>query len=227
VSLHLISKKCPLCSKLSSGLKKLLSLFGFGLDCEGLNLRTYSSGERISEINSAAADCSCEKFRMSKHSPGVVENSENLALFVFLPMHNIDKNGKAKPNIFSHVHLKGRSVQRDTIASEAELVNFATNFLGDEAERVWKGVILAKCDDVRNIKLENSQNRSVCVYDTSEENNPAHAEIGQTQHIEEADKIELRHDLFVAFGNGNIIPPSTYKQGAIWQKLSIEHQSRL
>lgn len=218
-------KKCQLCSKLSFGLRKLFSLLGFGIDCEGLNLATDYSSQRISDINAKAPNCSCEKYRMSRYSPSVVDNSEYISLFVFLPIHKT-KNGNALPSIFSHVHLKGRSVQRDNIATETELVDFTHNFLKADIKRVWEGVLLAKCDDIRNIKLDQTLNRSVCIYDTALESNPAHGEIGQTQHIEEADQNELRHQLLVAFGNGNIIKPNNYWQGSIWNALPIDIQSR-
>jgi hypothetical protein len=163
---------------------------------------------------------------MSEHSPGVVENSEQLALFVFHPMHHIDKNGNAKPNIFSHVHSTGRSVQRDTVATTNEIIGFAHKFLDADERRIWKGVLLAKCNDLRDIMTSDS-NRSVCIYDTAEKSNPSHAEIGQTQRIiEEADQVELRHDLLVAFGEGKILPPTLYRQGTIWESLPTEIQTR-
>jgi hypothetical protein len=218
-------KKCQLCSRLSFGLRKFLSLLGIGLDCEGLNLATDYSNQRVSDINSRAPSCSCEKYRMSRYSPSIVENSEHISLFVFLPMHKT-KDGKALPSIFSHVHLLGRSVQRESVATKTELIEFTQKFLNADIKRVWEGVLLAKCDDIRNIKLDETLNRSVCMYDTALKDNPAHAEICQTQHIEEADQNELRHQLLVTFDNGNIVKPIEYWEGLIWNGLPNEIQSR-
>ncbi|WP_411728398.1 hypothetical protein [Methyloglobulus sp.] len=225
--MNLTQKKCQLCSKFSSRLKKLLIRLGFGVVCECIHWLTNESEQRVPEFNSQAPDCVCEKHKANKYSPGTVENAEQITLFVFQPMHDIDKNGNAKPRIFSHISVKGRSVQRDTIATNNEFFNFVQNFLDDKNDRAWKGVLLAKCDIVRNILIENSDKRSVCIYDTAEKENPAHAEIFRTQHIiSEADNIELRRKLLAAFGNGNIIQPNHYRQGTIWNNLSREIQTR-
>ncbi|MDD5056849.1 MAG: hypothetical protein PHQ60_03175 [Sideroxydans sp.] len=221
-------RKCQLCSQLFSQLRQLVHrFFGGQVDCQGINHRTNDEGDkRVSKINAAAPSCACEKYRMSRHSPGVIENSELLALFVFLPMHNIDKSGKAKPNIFSHVHRKGRSIQRDSVAQPNELIRFASDFLADDEGRVWKGVLLAKCEDVRNIKSDDSLNRAVCIYDSAEKENPAHGEMAQTQHVIEADEIELRHDLLAVFGGGAITTPLQYRDGFVWNSLSPQLQAR-
>lgn len=220
-------KKCQLCSKLSFGLNKLLSFFRLCFDCHSLHIKTFDTTNRIQEINSAAPDCACEKNSMSFYSPGVVESSEQLALFIFDPIFKLDKNGKAKPNAFSHIKSKGRSVQRHDIAKNNELISFANNFLTGQNDRVWKGVLLANCDAVRAIKLNDSTNRFLCVYDTAEKENPAHAEIGQSQYIiEEADNNELRHELLCAFNNGILTDSTMYKNGAIWNALSIELRQR-
>lgn len=163
---------------------------------------------------------------MSKHSLGVVEDSEQLALFIFLPMLQVDKTGKAKPNVFSHVHKKGRSVQRDELATSKELTNFVTSFLEAGNDRIWKGVLLGQCGEVRNLKDISSTNRAVCVYDTAERKNPAHAELCQSQHISEADGPTLRAALFEAFGKGVIKSPHEYRDGGIWKSLSDNLRSR-
>jgi len=211
-------KKCPLCSKLSSKLNGLFR-WPFGNNCRGLNRRSYNSAERVAKINEAAPDCACEKYRMSAHSPGVVENSELLARFVFSPLHFHKKNGKLMPNVFSHVHNKGCSIQRDSIAKHNEIVGFIKNLLLSQEEFAWKGLLLAECKTIRGIFTNNSTKRAVCVYDTAERENPAHAEICQTHYIEEDDEAELRHDLFVAFGNREIISPEEYRGGVVLNDL--------
>jgi hypothetical protein len=157
---------------------------------------------------------------MSKHSPGVVADSEQLAIFVFLPMQQVDKKtGRAKPNIFSHVRNRGRSIQREDIASTQEMVTFVKGFLDNGENRVWKGVLLGLCHDVRNIGVDVPNKRAVCVYDTANQNNISHGELCQTRHISEADQAELRHDLFIAFGEGAIHSPTEYRDGVIWGGL--------
>lgn len=156
---------------------------------------------------------------MSTHSPGVVENSEVLARFVFSPLHFHKKNGQLMPNVFSHVHNKGCSIQRDSIAQKDEIVGFIKRLLLAQNNFAWKGLLLAECQTVRGILTNKSTKRAVCVYDTAENENPAHGEICQTRYIEEDDEAELRHDLFVAFGNREIISPIQYRNGTVLNGL--------
>ena len=158
---------------------------------------------------------------MSKYSLYPVDNSEALTRFVFSPMH-ISKNGNLKPSIFSHVHLKGCSVQRESIASLFEISNFINNFLKINNKEEWKGVLMAKCSDLRNISVQGTTNRSVCIYDTAKEKNTSHADIGQSQYILEADEAELRHDILEAFNKGKLFEPNKYRFGSAWRILPTE-----
>lgn len=83
----------------------------------------------------------------------------------------------------------------------------------------WQGVLFGQCGDIRSITVDDTQRRSICVYDTADHDNPAHGELCQTQHIEEDDINELRHNLFVAFGNGSLISPDHYRNGATLNSL--------
>lgn len=178
-------------------------------------------------INAAAPGCACEKYRMSEHSPHPVANSEILARFIFSPMH-IDKKGKLKPSVFSHVHSKGCSIQRDSVAKTDEMVAFVKQFLGSRHDFVWIGVLSGQCHNIRSIKVGETDNRSVCAYDTANPENTAHGELCQTQYvIEEADPGELRHDLFEAFGKGVVIQPHQYREGIVWEQLPQHLQARL
>ena len=225
---HLIRKKCPMCSRLSSGLKEFFHrLFGTGIDCQGINRRTLDADkQRVAEINASAPDCICEKYRMSRYSPGVVENSETLARFIFLPIQ-IDKKGKFKPAVFSHVHSKGCSIQRESIAENDHALALVEQTLNSKNDSVWKGVFFGQCHDIRSIMVNEADRRAVCVYDTADSENPAHGELCQTKYvIDEADQIELRHNLFVAFGNGTLISPLQYRNGAVWNNLPQPLQAR-
>lgn len=135
-----ILKKCPLCSRLSYGLKEFFYLLtGRGLDCRGINRRTDSKENRVTEINTIAPDCACEEFRMSKYSPHPVVESETLVRLVFLPEHISKKSGHLKPSFFSHVHTKGCSIQRDSVAETDEIVTLVKNFLAVRDNRSWLG----------------------------------------------------------------------------------------
>lgn len=227
--LNLTQKKCPLCSLLLSGARKFLyRFFGISQNCREINRRTYdSTANRVAEINAAAPDCACEKYRMSKHSSKPVENPEIIARFVFSPLHINLKNGEVKPNIFSHVFSAGCSVQRESVATNNELITFTNDFLSRDEKRSWKGVLLAECHELRSIKMGNSSNRSACVYDTAEKANPAHGEICKTQHIvNPEDEVELRAALFSIFKSKAMTSPLEYRDGVVLSNLPTSLQSR-
>ena len=181
---------------------------------------------RVSKINASAPDCSCEKYRMSKHSPNPIENTEVLARFVFVPIH-IDKKGKIKPAAFSHVYDRGCSIHREKFAENTHALALIQRTLDIKKDAVWKGVLLGRCGDVRAIKADSGGHRTVCAYDTADDNNVAHGELCQTQYvIEEADRIELRHDLLEVFDNGKIISPLEYKNGEILNLLPETSRAR-
>lgn len=222
-----ILKKCPLCSRLSSGLKAFLCrLIGNRVNCRCINQRTSKDVKRVNKINAAAPGCACEKHRMSKHSPRTVEESEQLARFVFSPMHVNRKTGEIMPSIFSHVHEKGCSIQRDSVAGTNEIGKFVESFLSNKSDRAWVGVLTSPCQNVRGIRVETDA-RGVCVYDTAEPGNPAHAEMCQTQYvIGDADRLELRNKLLAAFGDGVVIKPQEYRTGTVLAALPQELRAR-
>lgn len=177
-------------------------------------------------INAAAPACACENYRMSRHSPGRIVNEESLVRFVFNPVH-LTKQNKIKPSFFSHVHNRGCSIQRADKLKLEEALSLVTRFLEVREDRVWIGALNGKCADVRQTTTLSQLHRACAVYDSAERQNPAHAELCQTEFvIDEADEAQLRFELMRIFGNNEIIPPSQILEGAIWNKLSAEHQNR-
>ena len=130
------------------------------------------------------------------------------------------KKGEIKPALFDQVHNKGRSIQRDSIATEKELLQFVTNFLKSKPSRKWHGVVSASCDNIRKIRLSDYPGRAVCVFDTAEQQNPAHGEMCRAQIMDEADQAELRREIWKAFDAENIIPASTYRDGLILKRIT-------
>jgi len=188
------------------------------MDCQKLNQDIENNGAvRIDGINQAAPDCICEKYRMSQFSPNTVDNSENLARFIFSPIH-VDRKGRIKPSIFSQIFTTGCSIQRDGIATSNELIDFTQKFLSGDDNRLWKGVLIAKSETVRKI-VNSLKNQAICVYDTAEMDNPAHAEMMISYNIAETDRAELTARLYEVFDNQNPISPEKYRNGEIWQEL--------
>jgi len=164
---------------------------------------------------------------MSVYSPGVVDSSEKLTRFLFSPLI-VDKKGQVKPNAFAHVKTNGCSIQRESLAENQEMHAFLDGFLRKNTKAVWMGVLIADCAKIRSIVIGNEKKRALCVYDTAEQSNPAHAEICQTEHLKfEADELELRHALFEAFGNKQILPPSQYREAELMEMLPAELMARV
>lgn len=78
------------------------------------------------------------------------------------------------------------------------------------------GTLTSDCQSLRDIQLSDKTSRVVAIYDTAEPENPAHAEIFQTEHvIEDADRLELRAEIYRRFDNGVLTIPSAYRSGAL------------
>lgn len=159
---------------------------------------------------------------MSKYSPHPVGGDEQLARFVFSNMHISKRNGRIKPSFFDYVRSKGCSIQRESIGDDKEIIAFVNNFKKmNPMHKNWYGITRSLCSEVRAIAIDQHPSlRAVCIYDTSERNNPAHAEICANQNVLEEDWSELRASLVRAFGNGTIISPSGYRNGTIERALS-------
>lgn len=137
------------------------------------------------------------------------------------------RDGTVKANIFSHVTSKGCSIQRDSIATNDEMVAFVTKFLTLKEDRSWKGVVSAETGTIRSLKVGETPHRAVCAYDTGEQHNPAHGELCQSQYvIDEADQIELRTNLFFSFVAQAVVTPRQYRNAEIWNSLPAELQLR-
>ena len=117
-------------------------------------------------------------------------------------------------------------MQRDSIASNSEITTFVSTFLSAKEDRVWMGVVSAVCENVREIRIEGTGERVLCVFDTAEKANPAHGEMCRARVIDEADRAELRNHLYKAFNSKFVIAPDGYRAGKVWANLSNGLRSR-
>lgn len=191
---------------------------GLGCDCHAINLACGSVApeHRVRDFGVAAPNCICESQTTSPNSPRPVSNTESLTRFIFSPIHISRKNGKVLPAAFSHVATKGCSVQRESVATDAELTQWIGGYSQKNPLHIWKGTLVSTCQSLREIQLSDKTIRTVAVYDTAEPGNPAHAEIFQTEHvIDDADRIELRAEVLKCFSNGNLTEPTAYRANAL------------
>ena len=127
------------------------------------------------------------------------------------------RNGKAevKPNFFSQAETKGCSIQREAISTDEELKALVSAF-ERKCEQQWQGALPSSSEDVRQIRLDDSEGRAVCIYDTALRDNGGHADLLISEHvIEHADRLETRRKLLDAFNKGKVCDPKTYRDGAL------------
>lgn len=183
--------------------------------------------ERSKFIALNSPNCCCEGKKVSPHSPGPIEGHELIARFAFVPLH-FTKAGAVKPNLFSQVFTDGCSIQRESLATQQELSKWMGDLLRDNSKFIWRGVLTAKCSDLRGINADAKNiGRSVCVYDTALSVNTSHGEIfAADSTIDEADELEIKAELMKCFDSENLIHPQQYQNGFVWNSLSTEYQER-
>ena len=118
-------------------------------------------------------------------------------------------------------------MQRENFATTSDLNGAVQKILlGGAATMAWLGSVNASAREIRNLCLERGD-RAICLYDTAEADNHAHAEMFYSRAIEEADAAELRNDLYSIFGKGAITKKADeYRGGSVWAALTPEMQSR-
>lgn len=220
-----MQRKCRQCSRLSSLLKALYCRFvGKGSYCRKVFAEAASASSPVDSIISASPRCACERFQVSPHSPGPVKAEETITRFVFSEMHTT-RQGKLKPNFFSHVEKEGCSSQRDELATDEELAALVKHYM-DKPGTTWIGSVSVRAKMIRDLCLQTGD-RAVCIYDTGQPNNAAHVELYQARKIEEADGPEVRNLLYNLFGGGPVAKSEDYRNGQIWRTMPAEWITRI
>ena len=192
------------------------------VNCQAINASSgrADASRRVAEFAASAPNCICELHTSSPHSPQPVTNDETVTRFLFSPIH-VSKDGKTvKPAAFSHVVAKGCSVQRESLATLAELEVWLSGYQQYNSAHQWVGTLPGNCGALRLVQLDGKAQRALAVYDTAEPANQAHAEIFQTEYvIEESDRAEVRAALFKIFNNGILIAPESYRGGELLNRI--------
>ena len=163
---------------------------------------------------------------MSRYSPGSVAANEQIARFLYFPMQ-VNKKDQVTPGAFSHALSRGCSVQREMKASDMELSKHVTDFLNGGEDRKWYAVVVGNAQTIRNLEMKGFDGRLMCVYDTGEPTNPAHAEICSSRTFEDDGSAnEFRRVVGLAFNAGSPIFPASYRSGEVMRLLGPEHRAR-
>lgn len=153
--------------------------------CKELERRHHGSGCKCIHYREVYPDCECEKYSVSDHSPGLVENCELLIRTVYSPIQINQATGQVDPAFFRNDALKrGLSINRKLHVSQADLRKrieckiARDRNAGKERDEFYR-VVTARCGDVRRLVSEDGE-RLFCVYDTASEEDVSHADICQS-----------------------------------------------
>ncbi len=184
-----------------------------------LDLSDESLTHRAVRLDEAQPACRCEAVSVSKHSPGIVVDSEILIRILVAPQH---MGGKGRPRAaaLSDSERLGLSVLRQDHAKDNEIRSVAERLIArartnhNHKAGVF-GVLLIECIIVRQLTRIEQEDCCYCVYDTALVDNPGHAEIfQQVAGIEEAVRDDRRQRLFAKIKD-SFVPVAVYRGGLL------------
>ena len=152
--------------------------------CKELERKYRDSGCKCIHYREEYPGCECEKYSVSDHSPGLVQNDELLIRTVYSPIQINQETGQVNPAFFRNDALKrGLSINRKHQVSEADLRRKIECKIvrdrneGKERDDFYR-VVTARCSAVRRLVSDDGE-RLFCVYDTASEEDISHADICQ------------------------------------------------
>ena len=119
-----------------------------------------------------------EQRKCSDYSPGIILNSEELYRITLHPEH-ISSTGEILPVAISTTDLesKGFSVERKTYSNARSICDLAAKQVNHKPTRDYAEIAKLKCETIRAMNYEQTQDRSFLVIDEALEKNIAHASI--------------------------------------------------
>lgn len=140
--------------------------------------------------------CPAERTQQSTHSPGIVEDTENLGRIIIAPEHVDTATGELKPGAFRIDDLKtrGLSLVRLEHASEQQIQDRADQLAARREESSFEGLAVGSTKQVRSFR-DNEDRQFLCVIDDGEENFPAHAMARRSADQSDGALRRLRGDL--------------------------------
>jgi hypothetical protein len=134
--------------------------------------------------------CECDKelSKQSDHSPSTVADGEILVYALINPLNVTNEDGTIKVAAFSKSGLKrgDLSVCRASLITGADAKAKTVDIIvAKQPGRSDSGYLVAKCGDVRAIKLGETAVRAICVNDDGLEDFQAHAHLAYSNPQEE------------------------------------------
>lgn len=179
--------------------------------CRAIFNSAMSGSSLQDEVYETFSNGECEQCSVSEHSPGPVENDEILTKLIVDPIHF--DNGIVSPAAFTDAYTLDLSLFRENYAGDAEL-QLAINQIkatGQKKDPIQKrqivAVMHASAAAVRQLQLEEPNERMCLVYDTAEADKPAHASIFTPSRARKSKKDQraIRRALLDVFGQPTVL----------------------
>lgn len=143
--------------------------------------------------------CPEELCQQSKHSPGIVENEEDIARIVIAPEHIDTATRELKPGAFRIQHLKGGlSLVRMQHADQQSVESRAVALAERRDELTVEGLGITVACEIRSLRDE-EERQALCVLDDGEEDFPAHAMAIRSADQSDSSLRKLRGELIDMF----------------------------
>jgi hypothetical protein len=182
--------------------------------CEDIGAFTGERKNFVEFILSKDPDGSCQNVKVGPDSPGPIQDDEELARFIFCPIHlkkNDDGSGQIDESLFSDLASFGSSVNRliqtDGFVTEdihqrgesiAAVIRQGTSTRNPQPDRHYLGTIKLVTRDIRALVVDEIPHR-LRVYDTSKgPEDRFHGDIVMNMNGLDQEKKALRKELRVA-----------------------------
>lgn len=150
-------------------------------------------------IDSAHPNCECEATSVAQDSlPGKVEDDEVLLRVIWSPHHVEEDTGNITPRAFDDAAKIGLSCFRHSKTDLSSVDSFITEQIKKKKasgkNHIYKGLACYRCQDFRTQKTSSGQ-RHFGAYNTASADNPAHADVFQTNSGSKIERKNARVEL--------------------------------
>lgn len=163
--------------------------------------------DRVRYVVERHADGECEATSVGSHQMGCVNDTEALVRLCLDPLH-INDQGELNPTAADDVYKHGLSITRCSLTDEnalgAQIQQKADLLAQRESANEVADAVLLVASEVRALQSPEDGCQAFAIYDTSLDENRAHAEIFGASMPPKGIRRSLREDLIRLMNNGLI-----------------------